>query len=280
MESWEFLLQKRGDKSWLPLEVPTVEILEGQYRLAAKSNFIETLIGIQIRYSPSADVGYQPLQQKLSKRTNPEGLLIVTPYTHLTPGTWQIFCFAIEPGSTATAPKNQKPWSTSIRFDVLPISPELAIELQLNHPDWSSNPGTVTGQDADAIKALESKGYQGAQRQSHHTPTSVSESTMSNPGDRLMRFKGEPATTSQVNQAQNLDQLEESLGFVSAQDTVTELDLDADLDRDLGADLDRRDQVTDHEPHEQYHDQYDQHTDPGIGATQDLTTAPASSGKL
>jgi hypothetical protein len=72
MESWEFLLQKRGDKSWLPLEVPTVEILEGQYRLAAKSSFIETLIGIQIRYSPSADVGYQPLQQKYQSAPTPK----------------------------------------------------------------------------------------------------------------------------------------------------------------------------------------------------------------
>jgi len=33
MQSWEFLLQKEGDRVWLPLESPDVEILEGRYRV-------------------------------------------------------------------------------------------------------------------------------------------------------------------------------------------------------------------------------------------------------
>ncbi|AFY69964.1 hypothetical protein Pse7367_1676 [Thalassoporum mexicanum PCC 7367] len=205
MESWEFLLQKRGDKSWLPLEVPTVEILEGQYRLAAKSSFLESPIGIQIRYSPSDEVGYQPLQQKLSKRTNAEGLLIVTPYNHLTPGTWQIFCFALE---TATA--GQKPWSTSIRFDVLPISPELAIELQLNHPDWETSHPVGESEQLGGIDVMGDLEPQPA---------------VSTPGDRLRKFRGEESISGSSSAANAGDQPEVSIA----------------LDQDLGFDLDRND---------------------------------------
>jgi hypothetical protein len=32
-EDWAFLLQQEGDRAWLPLESPDVEVLEGRYRL-------------------------------------------------------------------------------------------------------------------------------------------------------------------------------------------------------------------------------------------------------
>ena len=60
MENWEFLLQKQGDKSWLPLESPTVEILEGQYRLASRTKFADVLVGIQLRYVPSPESIHKP----------------------------------------------------------------------------------------------------------------------------------------------------------------------------------------------------------------------------
>jgi hypothetical protein len=243
MESWEFLLQKRGDKSWLPLEVPTVEILEGQYRLAAKSSFIETPIGIQIRYSPSAEVGYKPLQQKISKRTNPEGLLIVTPYTHLTPGTWQIFCFAIAPNAGTSTPKDQKPWSTSIRFDVLPISPELAIEMQLNHPDWAVDAAPENAIAADSRGDRPSPS-QPASFQTQSNQAAAKESAISAPGDRLMRYKGESSPNDQLSQSHQSKQPKVSVrkpaqsGDLSAFESEPDLDLDADL----RLDLDRSDQ--------------------------------------
>ncbi|MCA6471654.1 MAG: hypothetical protein IM591_14825, partial [Chitinophagaceae bacterium] len=62
------MLQRKGDKSWLPLESPTVEILEGQYRLAARSALANALVAIAIAYRPLADVRHQPLQQKIAKR--------------------------------------------------------------------------------------------------------------------------------------------------------------------------------------------------------------------
>ena len=37
MKKLEFLLQKEGDRAWLPLETPDVEILEGRYRVVASN---------------------------------------------------------------------------------------------------------------------------------------------------------------------------------------------------------------------------------------------------
>ncbi|WP_019500951.1 hypothetical protein [Pseudanabaena sp. PCC 6802] len=128
MENWEFLLQKQGDKSWLPLESPTVEILEGHYRLASRTKLANVLVGIQLSYIPSSDLQI-PSRQKFSKRIDSEGLLIVMPYTHFTAGTWQIECINLE----------QEPQKSSLRsaivcFEVQPISADLASDWQLNFP--------------------------------------------------------------------------------------------------------------------------------------------------
>ena len=138
MENWEFLLQRKGDKSWLPLESPTVEILEGQYRLAARSALANALVGIAIAYRPLADVRHQPFQQKIAKRISHDGLLIVMPYTNFVPGLWQIDCLATEPdGESGTdsantgANTNSTPaWKKTVKFDVIQISSEAGSEWQ------------------------------------------------------------------------------------------------------------------------------------------------------
>jgi hypothetical protein len=124
MDNWEFLLQRKGDKSWLPLESSTVEILEGPYRLAARSEFANTMIAIAIAYQPSADTNYHPNQQKISKRVSPDGLLIVMPYTHFTPGNWQISCQM----GDVRSPASQK---AIVKFDVQAVSAESVSEWQL-----------------------------------------------------------------------------------------------------------------------------------------------------
>jgi hypothetical protein len=136
MENWEFLLQRKGDKSWLPLESPTVEILEGQYRLAARSALANALVAIAIAYRPLADVRHQPLQQKIAKRISHDGLLIVMPYTNFVPGMWQIDCIATEsdPESrTGSENTNLIPaWKKTVKFDVIQISAEAGSEWQYN----------------------------------------------------------------------------------------------------------------------------------------------------
>ena len=136
MENWEFLLQRKGDKSWLPLESPTVEILEGQYRLAARSALANALVAIAIAYRPLADVRHQPLQQKIAKRISHDGLLIVMPYTNFVPGMWQIDCIATEPNqesNTGSESSDLIPtWKKTVKFDVIQISAEAGSEWQYN----------------------------------------------------------------------------------------------------------------------------------------------------
>jgi len=116
METWTFLLQKRNDTSWLPLDAPTAEILTGSYRLAAHSNLAGRAIALHILYRPPAYSTYPPLDQRLTKRVNGEGLLIVLPYTQFTPGLWEVTCrLADRPDC----------WSAALRLEVVSASGEL-----------------------------------------------------------------------------------------------------------------------------------------------------------
>ncbi len=133
MENWEFLLQRKGDKSWLPLESPTVEILEGQYRLAARSALSNTLVGIAIAYRPLADVRHQPLQQKIAKRISHDGLLIVMPYTNFPPGLWQIDCVAADSESDSGGENEVSAWKKTVKFDVIPVSQDSGADWQYSN---------------------------------------------------------------------------------------------------------------------------------------------------
>jgi hypothetical protein len=113
MTSWEFLLQKKGDKSWLPLESPTLEVLEGQYRLASRSDFFNAAIDIHIDYLPSPEANCQPLKHQVNKQVSSEGLLMLIPYTTFNPGIWQISC------------RNGSSWHKNLQIEVLPCMVEL-----------------------------------------------------------------------------------------------------------------------------------------------------------
>ena len=92
MEFWEFLLQKEGDRSWLPLESPNVEILEGRYRVVARSSRPNTILEIKITQQ---DLNETPPLRRIQKRpgkTNPQGLVVVMPFTRLQPGDWELRC--------------------------------------------------------------------------------------------------------------------------------------------------------------------------------------------
>jgi len=128
MENWEFLLQRKGDKSWLPLESPSVEIVEGQYRLAARSAAANAQVGIAIDYRPSAEVRHQPLQQKLVKRISHDGLMIVMPYTNFVSGSWRIECSGTEPDAANVLTA----WKKTVEFDVIQVSSEFGSEWSYN----------------------------------------------------------------------------------------------------------------------------------------------------
>jgi len=149
MENWEFLLQRKGDKSWLPLESPTVEILEGQYRLAAKSDLNNLAVSIAIAYRPLADVRHEPFQQKIVKKISHDGLLIVMPYTNFVPGLWQISCAATE---------TQDSWLKVVKFDVIPVSADSFSEWTFNDSEESQDvPSEVFSAHVNALGIAQSE---------------------------------------------------------------------------------------------------------------------------
>lgn len=122
MENWEFLLQKEGDRAWLPLESPDVEILEGRYRVVARSMLANAEIEVRITHQLTDEVPPQRRVQKRSTRTNPEGLMVVIPYTSLKPGIWELCCLAnLDADSGQTS-------QHTVQLQVLPTEEDLELE--------------------------------------------------------------------------------------------------------------------------------------------------------
>ncbi|MCG6133300.1 MAG: hypothetical protein MET45_01315 [Nostoc sp. LLA-1] len=92
MEHWQFLIQKQGDRSWHTLESPNLEILEGRYRVLARSNLPNTDVEIRVTHSSTQEIPPKRRIQKRSRRTNSEGLMAVIPFTHLKQGIWELQC--------------------------------------------------------------------------------------------------------------------------------------------------------------------------------------------
>lgn len=124
MEYWEFLLQQEGDSSWLPLDTSQMEILEGRYRIMAHCNQPDT--PVQVHISQIATDQTPPKRRSLKRQgqTNENGLLVVLPFTRLSPGSWDIYCqglsnaVASEP-QTAPADEDSPPWRYAIQLRVL-----------------------------------------------------------------------------------------------------------------------------------------------------------------
>ncbi|MDX2231725.1 MAG: hypothetical protein NW220_18985 [Leptolyngbyaceae cyanobacterium bins.349] len=97
MKEWTFLLQKDGDRSWLPLDSTDVEILEGRYRIVVQTNSPNTDINIRICHLATEEDPPKRRIQKRSSRTNDNGLMVLTPFTPLQAGNWEFSCFATDP---------------------------------------------------------------------------------------------------------------------------------------------------------------------------------------
>lgn len=123
MKKLEFLLQKEGDRAWLPLETPSVEILEGRYRVVGRIPHPNADIEIRVFYTSFHEVSPQRQAQSRSARTNPEGLVVIIPYTRLKPGIWQLSCLP-DPHS-----KPAQPWQHGVQLEVLSLESETAAPL-------------------------------------------------------------------------------------------------------------------------------------------------------
>ncbi|MEG5060806.1 hypothetical protein QUB60_23475 [Microcoleus sp. A2-C5] len=135
MKKLEFLLQKEGDRAWLPLETPDVEILEGKYRVVARIQHPNTDIEIRITHTSFDEVAPQRKVQSRSARTNPEGLVVIIPYTRLKPGMWELSCLP----DPKLAPA--KPWQYGVQLEVLPAESDSSEPLPAID---SSEPATTS----------------------------------------------------------------------------------------------------------------------------------------
>ncbi len=125
MAFWEFLIQKEGDRSWLPLD-STVEILEGRYRIVARSSRLNTSVEIRVIHSAIAETPPVRRIQKRVSQTNADGLVVIIPYTRLLPGSWELRC-----ASDLMADMMGNGWLHSVRLEVQPI--------EVDHHDWEAD---------------------------------------------------------------------------------------------------------------------------------------------
>ena len=114
MEHWQFLIQKQGDRSWHILESPNLEILEGEYRVLARSNLHNTDVEVRVTHSSTQEVLPKRRIFKRSRRTNSEGLMAIIPFTYFDPGVWELRCI-----SDLMSELLSKSWQYSVQFQVL-----------------------------------------------------------------------------------------------------------------------------------------------------------------
>jgi hypothetical protein len=117
MEHWQFLIQKQGDRSWHTLESPNTDIIEGKYRVLARSQRPNTDVEVRVTHSLTQELPPRRRIQKRSRRTNAEGLMAVLPFTYFKPGVWELQC-----SGDLMSDILGKSWQYSVRLQVLPQS--------------------------------------------------------------------------------------------------------------------------------------------------------------
>jgi hypothetical protein len=135
MTNWEFLLQKDGDRSWLPLDTPNVEILEGRYRIVARSHHPNADAEIRIVHLATEEDPPRRRVQKRTGHTNGDGLIVILPYTQFGPGVWTIQCASADP----LAELMSASWQYNVQLHVLLRESEVE-DWEL---DWSPRPHSI-----------------------------------------------------------------------------------------------------------------------------------------
>jgi hypothetical protein len=127
MEHWQFLIQRQGDRAWHTLESPKVEIIEGRYRVLARSNRPNTDVEVRVIHSSTQEVPPKRRVQKRSRRTNSEGLMAVIPYTYFKPGIWELQC-----SGDLMSDIFGKSWQYNAYLRVLPQNADVEVTIWAN----------------------------------------------------------------------------------------------------------------------------------------------------
>jgi hypothetical protein len=129
-DHWAFLLQQEGDREWIPLDAPDMAIVEGRYRIIARSRRRQTAAEISIAHTryPSPDQPDAPPKRRSKKRaakTNDKGFLLVLPFTTMQPGTWEFRC-----ASDVMSELMGEGWQHALQLTVQPQPIEAALETE------------------------------------------------------------------------------------------------------------------------------------------------------
>jgi hypothetical protein len=106
MRNWKFLLQKKGDRGFLPagsrrertsrfwreLKTQSVEIEEGKYRLLGQSNYVSSPVEICLNHQVNLSDRASAYSLKHYRKTNERGLIEISPFFYFAPGIWKISC--------------------------------------------------------------------------------------------------------------------------------------------------------------------------------------------
>ncbi|TVR13109.1 MAG: hypothetical protein EA395_04635, partial [Phormidium sp. GEM2.Bin31] len=92
MEQWDFLIQREGDRVWLPLAEGQTRLSPGRYRVVARSHARETLTEVCVRYEPPPESEEAGQFYRSTRQTDDEGTVLVLPATDLKVGSWSLSC--------------------------------------------------------------------------------------------------------------------------------------------------------------------------------------------
>jgi hypothetical protein len=97
------------------IKSPKIEIEAGRYRVVAHSSRTNADVEICVTHDSTEEVPPKRRSQKRSRRTNPEGLMVVIPFTYLKPGLWELRCCG-----DIMSDFLGKSWQHAIQLQVLP----------------------------------------------------------------------------------------------------------------------------------------------------------------
>jgi hypothetical protein len=149
MTQWQFLIQKEGDRDWLPLETPGAEILEGRYRLVAQVDCPDLAVKVHVRHEYELDGILQEIIQQRIQKPNNDGYIELFGLNYLLPGLWELNCHMLS--EQADVPRLER----NISLQVLSQDFELLSDWDLIDPSPTPTP-KAHGIVADPIPAYDS----------------------------------------------------------------------------------------------------------------------------
>ncbi|MEM9543431.1 MAG: hypothetical protein AAGA60_28550 [Cyanobacteria bacterium P01_E01_bin.42] len=115
MDSWEFLIQKKGTRSWLPLKRRRLKLEAGIYRIVAQSCRANVDVEIRVIHRTIDEVPPKRRSQKRICQTSKEGLMIAIPFTYIRPGFWEFRCTCDKMNEM-----QGKPWQEIVQLEIVP----------------------------------------------------------------------------------------------------------------------------------------------------------------